>query len=393
MTPADIAVLYEEEKAVKVDIFYEDEPYIVGNIYVAHVNDVVKNINAAFVEYEKGQKAYLSLENEPEVFFANKKNTKKVCEGDNILVQIKKEPIKTKDAVCSTTIEFSSKYMVLTYGKPGINVSSKIKNDTIRKTLTTECEKLVQNLNIDMALYGMITAEMLKNIIANTGIIIRTEAKDISDYNLLSDDLIYLFTQLLECLNKALYSKGRTCIKTSDNPFLSICNSYQVDEIITDIKEYYDIFTNAGLLTKIYEDNLLPLFKLYSIETLLNDIKSKRVWLKSGAYLVIDYTEALTVIDVNTGKFDKGKDKSQTLLKINLEAAVEAMRQIRLRNISGIIIIDFIDMLDNNHKEQLLNQLKIEAMKDPVKTSIMGMTRLNLLEMTRMKIREKVIIR
>ena len=136
MTPADIAVLYENDSPVNVDIFYEDEPYIVGNIYVAHVNDVVKNINAAFVEYDNEKKAYLSLENEPTVFFVNKKNTHKVCEGDNILIQIKKEPIKTKDAVCGTTIEFSSKYAVLTYGKPGINVSTKIKNDPLRKELS-----------------------------------------------------------------------------------------------------------------------------------------------------------------------------------------------------------------------------------------------------------------
>ena len=154
-----------------------------------------------------------------------------------------------------------------------------------------------------------------------------------------------------------------------------------------------DLLSAENLSPTYYQDDLLPLYKLYSIESLLSEIKSRKVWLKSGAYLVIDYTEALTVIDVNTGKFDKGKNKAQTLLKINLEAAIEAMRQIRLRNISGIIIIDFIDMTDNEHKEQLLNQLKAEAMKDPIKTSIMGMTRLNLLEMTRMKIREQVTIK
>ena len=142
-----------------------------------------------------------------------------------------------------------------------------------------------------------------------------------------------------------------------------------------------------------YEDALLPLYKLYSIESLLNDIKSRKIWLKSGAYLVIDYTEAMTVIDVNTGKCDKGKNKAATILKINLEAAVEAMRQLRLRNISGIVIIDFIDMTDNNYKEQLLSTLRQEAMKDTIKTSIMGMTRLNLVEITRMKIRERVTIK
>ena len=101
----------------------------------------------------------------------------------------------------------------------------------------------------------------------------------------------------------------------------------------------------------------------------------------------------MTVIDVNTGKCDKGKNKAATILKINLEAAVEAMRQLRLRNISGIVIIDFIDMTDTSYKEQLLSTLKQEAMKDTIKTSIMGMTRLNLVEITRMKIRERVTIK
>ena len=180
-----------------------------------------------------------------------------------------------------------------------------------------------------------------------------------------------------------------------DNENDSFGDDYDLNasNVVTDIKEYYELLSNEQFSSSFYEDNLLPLYKLYSIESLLTEIKSRKVWLKSGAYLVIDYTEALTVIDVNTGKFDKGKNKAQTLLKINLEAAIEAMRQIRLRNISGIIIIDFIDMTDNNHKEQLLNQLKEEATKDPIKTSIMGMTRLNLLEMTRMKIREQVIIK
>ena len=393
MTPADIAVLYEDDSPVNVDIFYEDEPYIVSNIYVAHVNDVVKNINAAFVEYDNGKKAYLSLENEPTVFFTNKKNTHKVCEGDNILIQIKKEPIKTKDAVCSTTIEFPSKYAVLTYGKPGINVSTKIKNDPLRKELSTICNDAIKELSHDNSLYGMLTPEMFLNIIANTGVIIRTEAKDLEDYKPLKDELLCLFNDLFSCLNKAMYSKGRTCIKKAPNPIVLLSKNSQAESIITDDKSYFDILSEEDLEPIFYEDALLPLYKLYSIESLLNDIKSRKIWLKSGAYLVIDYTEAMTVIDVNTGKCDKGKNKAATILKINLEAAVEAMRQLRLRNISGIVIIDFIDMTDTSYKEQLLSTLKQEAMKDTIKTSIMGMTRLNLVEITRMKIRERVTIK
>ena len=393
IAPADVAVLYEDNKATYMDIFYEDEPFVLGNIYVAHVNDVVKNINAAFVEYSPGKKAYLSLENTEHTFFINRKNTTKICQGDNILVQIKKEPIKTKDAVCSTCIEFSSNYVVLTYGVAGINVSTKIKDNSLRQSLSNYCSDIISGIMYDKEAYGMITEELFYNILSNTGIIVRTQAQDISDYELIKEDILKQFEALFLCLNKALYSKGRTCIYSNENPILSVINKHKSDEIITDNEEIYNLLCEQSIDVTLYEDSLLPLYKLYNIEGLLNDVSSRKVWLKSGAYLVIDYTEAMTVIDVNTGKCEKGKNKEDTILKINLEAAIEAMRQIKLRNISGIIIIDFIDMAKDEAKEALLNQLIDEAKKDNIKTSIMGLTRLNLVEITRKKIRERITIK
>ena len=393
IAPADVAVLYEDNKATYMDIFYEDEPFVLGNIYVAHVNDVVKNINAAFVEYSPGKKAYLSLENTEHTFFINRKNTTKICQGDNILVQIKKEPIKTKDAVCSTCIEFSSNYVVLTYGVAGINVSTKIKDNSLRQSLSNYCSDIIASIMYDKEAYGMITEELFYNILSNTGIIVRTQAQDISDYELIKEDILKQFEALFLCFNKALYSKGRTCIYSNENPILSVINKHKSDEIITDNEEIYKLLCEQSIDVKLYEDSLLPLYKLYNIEGLLNDVSSRKVWLKSGAYLVIDYTEAMTVIDVNTGKCEKGKNKEDTILKINLEAAIEAMRQIKLRNISGIIIIDFIDMAKDEAKEALLNQLIDEAKKDNIKTSIMGLTRLNLVEITRKKIRERITIK
>ena len=393
IAPADVAVLYEDNKATYMDIFYEDEPFVLGNIYVAHVNDVVKNINAAFVEYSPGKKAYLALENTENTFFINRKNTTKICQGDNILVQIKKEPIKTKDAVCSTCIEFSSNYVVLTYGVAGINVSTKIKDNSLRQSLSNYCSDIISGIMYDKEAYGMITEELFYNILSNTGIIVRTQAQDISDYELIKEDILKQFEALFLCFNKALYSKGRTCIYSNENPILSVINKHKSDEIITDNEEIYKLLCEQSIDVKLYEDSLLPLYKLYNIERLLNDVSSRKVWLKSGAYLVIDYTEAMTVIDVNTGKCEKGKNKEDTILKINLEAAIEAMRQVKLRNISGIIIIDFIDMAKDEAKEALLNQLIDEAKKDNIKTSIMGLTRLNLVEITRKKIRERITIK
>lgn len=393
IAPSDVAVLYEDNKPAYMDIFYDDEPFVLGNIYVAHVNDVVKNINSAFVEYTPGKKAYLSMENTDNTFFINRKNTTKICQGDNILVQIKKDAIKTKDAVCSTCIELSSNYVVLTYGVSGINVSAKIKDQNLREILIKHCNEAVAGIVYHKEAYGMITEELFNNILNNTGIIVRTDAQDINDYNLLKEDLLKQFEILFICFNKALFSKGRTCIYSTENPVFSVINKHKADEIVTDNIEMYKMLSEHNINVNLYEDSLLPLYKLYSLEGLLNEISSRKVWLKSGAYLVIDYTEAMTVIDVNTGKCDKGKNKEETILKINLEAAVEAMRQIKLRNVSGIIIIDFIDMLSDESKEKLLNQLINEAKLDKIKTSIMGLTRLNLVEITRKKIRDRIIIK
>lgn len=388
--PAKIAISYENDKANYIDIFYDNEPYIVGGIYVAHVNDLVKNINAAFVEYAPGQKAYLSLEGAKNVFFINKKNTDKVCAGDNIVVQIKKDPIKTKDAVCSTNLEFAGKYTVITYGNPAISVSAKIKDELLRDKLYKFGVEIKERMTPDICLYPMFTKDILNRIIENTGIIFRTSTEIIDDYKIIENEVTNLYNQLFTVLNKALHSPGRTSIKEPANPLYSLISEASEDtEVITDAREVYDNLLQFSGNIRYYEDNLLPLYKLYSFETLFSEMISRKIWLKSGAYLIIDYTEAMTVIDVNTGKCVTGKNKSDTILKINLEAAAESMRQIKLRNVSGIIIIDFIDMTLDEHKHALLSALKDEAKKDKIKTSIMGMTRLNLVEITRQKIRER----
>lgn len=397
--PADAIIVYEGNKSDRVELFYDESEYVIGNIYVAHVNDLAKNINAAFVEYAPNQKAYLSLEDNKNTFFINRKNTTKVCEGDNIVVQIKKEPIKTKDAVCSTNIEFPGKYVVLTYGKTGISVSSKIHSNDIRSNLEKLGRDFFMSMSYDSSRYPMLSEESFNQIIEMTGVIFRTEASVISDVRIVKEELFKLFDTILSMFNKAMRTPARTCIHKAENPVVSVVKEYAKTDvncdtkIITDSIKYYKMLQESHIASQFYDDNLLPLYKLYSIESTLEEIKSRKVWLKSGGYLVIDYTEAMTVIDVNTGKCIKGKDKENTILKLNIEAATETMRQLRLRNISGIIIVDFIDMSSDENKEILLRHLKSEASKDSIKTSIMGMTRLNLLEMTRKKIRERVIIK
>ena len=137
---------------------------------------------------------------------------------------------------------------------------------------------------------------------------------------------------------------------------------------------------------KLYEDNLQPLYKLYDVEGLIKDITKRNVWLKSGGNLVIDTTEAMTVIDVNSAKFNNGKSHEKTSYKINLEAAKEIIYQLTLRNISGIIIVDFINMTSDECKENVLEVLRKEAKKDRIKTVVVDMTKLNLVEITRKRI-------
>ena len=143
---------------------------------------------------------------------------------------------------------------------------------------------------------------------------------------------------------------------------------------------------DADRLT-LYEDSLLPLSKLYSLETAFEKALGKNVWLKSGGYLVIEPTEAMTVIDVNTGKYSGRKNMQDTICRINMEAADEIGRQLRLRNLSGIIIVDCIDMEREEDRKALLAHLGDVVSKDPVKTTVVDMTALNLVELTRKKMR------
>ena len=408
--PATFFAIYEDNRAQRVELFYDDDQYVLDNIYVAHVNDLVRNINAAFVEYCPGHKGYLSLEEHNNVFFTNRKNTTKVCEGDNILVQVKKEPVKTKDAVVSTNIEYSGKYVVLTYGKADISVSSKITDNALKESLKKLGESFISSIDFDKEEYPLFTEEIFLSILNGTGIIFRTECgineaginkaginEAIANQLLIREELTTLFKEFLMIFHKAIAVKGRTLIKEAKNPIITMTKTAlkasKNTEVITDSKEIYDTLVAESINARLYLDDLLPLYKLYSVEPVLNEIVSKKIWLKSGGYLIIEYTEAMTVIDVNTGKCEQGKDKNKTILKINLEAADEILRQLRLRNVSGIIIVDFIDMKSEEARQQLLRQLKAKALNDEIRTTIVDITKLNLVEITRKKTRERVIMK
>jgi ribonuclease G len=239
--------------------------------------------------------------------------------------------------------------------------------------------------------------EVYKN--SEYGFIVRTNAASIED-NVLKEEAEALIGVYKDTLSHAMYKTPFTCVfKTLPGYLCDIRDSLSeaITEIITDNKDLYDeIASYLGsyqkedlVKLKFYEDNLLTLSNLYSVNLKLENALKKKVWLKSGGNLVIEPTEALTVVDVNTGKAIYGKRKVQdTFLKLNLEAAEEIAKQIRLRNLSGIIVVDFIDMEEKGAKEELMRFFEEQLRKDPVKTVLVDMTALNLVEVTRKKVRK-----
>lgn len=362
------------------DVLAEDRSNssYVGNIYVGRVENVVPNINAAFVEFTKGVKGYLSLNENPNPVFINKKNTDKVCMGDIILIQVEREPVKTKMAVLTTKLNLSGKYTVITdNSRDRIMVSDKIKNKEKRHYLKGIAEPYVSE---------------------GYGIIMRTNCESASDTDIINE-LEVMTERYRYIYEHAKYMKAFTCMYKAESGFIGVLKNIRfenLDEIVTDDKEIYnqvqeylaDCKINNGIL-RFYEDSLLPLSKLYSIDARIKEALSERVWLKSGGYLVIQPTEALAVIDVNTGKYSGSrKDRDATFFKINMEAAIEIARQIRLRNYSGIIVIDFIDMDNDEYNRELIAGLKAAVADDPVKTTYVDMTALGLVEITRKKVRK-----
>lgn len=362
-------MLLEEGKEVEIDMYNDEENLIYNNIYVARVKDVVTNINAAFLEIAPGQICYFSLD-EKNVLFLNRKNTTKVCEGDLILVQVVKEAVKTKAAVVSCEINLSGKYVVLTAGKGEfVGVSHKITDKDRQRHL----KQLV-------APYAS----------ENFGFVVRTGADNAEDGDI-EEEIRSLSEEYKKILETAKTRTAFTLIRKNESPLnLNVENAHlePEDEIVTDDAGLYEEIVSGKhrANVRLYYDKEISLLRAYSVETRIEKALAKNVWLKNGGYLVIEPTEALTVIDVNTGKFDgKEKDREETFLKINLEAAKEIARQLRLRNISGIILVDFINMKSSDSRKVLISELERQLYKDRIQTRFVDFTGLGLAEITRQK--------
>ena len=378
-----VAALSEEERIVEIRLESDQEKSILGNIYTGQVENIASNIQAAFVQIEPGKRCYYPLaEAQRAVFSAGRKGNGPLRPGDELLVQVSRDAMKGKLPALTSNLNFTGRYLVLTTGDKKFGLSSKLAQEDRHRLsgwLKEEAERPDKEF----------------------GIIVRTNAADASKEEILKE-----LEWLKGRYHKAVVQgRNRTCFSLvlETEPFYvaAVRDAYgrDLEEIITDVPEIREMI--LGYLEEIspelkeklrfYQDKLLPLYKLYRVETALDAIQKEKVWLNSGGFLVIQQTEAFVSIDVNSGKYTGKKKMEETFRKINLEAAAEIGRQLRLRNLSGIILIDFINMENPDHRDELFHVLQKLLRKDPIKSRAIDITPLHILEMTRKKVRRPVI--
>ena len=392
-----VSALYDKnKKMLEASLNAADEENILGNIYIGRVENVVKNLNAAFIRISPDQICYYSLADYKQPLFTKKISEKKqLAAGEELVVQVSKEALKTKDPVVSTNLNFSGKYVVLTTENQRIGISSKL----------TKEEK-----------------ERLKQLVSELehpdfGLILRTNAKSASDEEILAE-IMELQSEWQSLKDTAKYKTCYSCLKRETKSYLKELKnlpSGSVDEIITDDRSIFEeicsnfgitadslwtkgsvsvpvdeVKVNITLTLRYYQDPLLTLSSLYSVKSFMENALKEKIWLKSGAYLIIQPTEALTVIDVNSGKNVAKKEMQENFLKINIEAAKEIAYQLRLRNISGIVIVDFINLTSKEAEAELLKEFRAALKSDPVQTDIIDITKLGLVEVTRKKVKKSL---
>lgn len=334
-----------------------------GNIYVAKVDHIVKNINAAFVRYDKDKTGYLPLKNITGACVINRKFTSDdtLKNGDDVIVQVESEAVKTKKTKLTTNLSVSDNYVAVTLGKYGVGSSIKLSDD-IRTFLSDKIKEDYENI---MDSYH----EKLSG--ATAGIIIRTQASEIEEekaFNVIEDSFKSCLDELAKILSDGRNRTTYSCIHRSDNG--STAQHIENAEAFLKVRgeSDYSVIEDTGI---------------HGIRSAIDDLKHRKVWLKSGAYIIIEQLESFNAIDVNTGKAIKGKD--DIAFKVNLEAVNEIFRQIRLRNLTGMILIDFINMDDDEKYEELIHKVKAFCKYEQVHTCFIDVTGLGIMELTRNK--------
>ncbi|QOR36330.1 Rne/Rng family ribonuclease [Clostridium sp. 'deep sea'] len=376
--------LMENGNLQEIYVEKPEQQRIAGNIYKGKVINVLPGMQAAFIDIGLEKNAYLYVSNAlpiETVLTGNgkrKKKRKRINEilhpNQSVIVQITKEPIGTKGARITSKISLPGRYMVLTPMDSHIGISHRVDGEKERKRLRKLANEVCQN---------------------GEGLIVRTAANGVSNRELKRD---YRFLKLLweSIKEKSRKLKAPALLHhDADLIFRSVRDFFGIDIdqfIIDDSKVYKRVLSIASDLAPDCIDRVFhytqkrDIFDTFGVETEINKALKRKVWLKCGGYLIIDRTEAMTVIDVNTGKFVGKKNLADTILKTNLEAATEIARQLRLRDIGGIIIIDFIDMETEVNQMKVLTALDEAIIDDRAQPTVLGITSLGLVEMTRKKV-------
>lgn len=344
-------------------ILSKESLFNVGDIFVGRVSTVKNDLKACFVEFMEGVNGYLSFDDIYPECLLNRQYDGRLIQGDLVCVEVVKEPLKTKGATLSMRLTVNGALSVITYDDPGVHVSSKLGKEYKR--------------NAD---------DYFKGRSYGYGFILRTNAASVS-FEKVNNELKKNSEVLKEIVSVMRFRSAFTCLYHAETSFAQRIRAISYDkyeEAITDILDFYDDLSGLKNL-RLYNDSSLPLKAVYSFDKAYGHATERKVDLKYGGYLIIEPTEALTVIDVNSGKFSKNLSKETAIEKINAEAAKEVARQLRLRNLSGIVIVDFINQADDSSFDSLRSILSKEFKKDTLKSSLVDFTPLGLAEITREK--------
>jgi len=374
-----VCVLVNEKgSAVELTASALDSQSILGNIYVGFVSNIVKNINAAFIDIAGGITCYCSLKETTDYLFGVHASSKGLCIGDTVLVQVERDGLKTKQPAVTGKLQLTGRNLVFLHHDPGIKISNKI-ND---KSFIASVKEVLQ--------------PYLKE---SNGFIVRTNALNATAEELKAE-AESLLLQYNEIRTTGIHKSRGTLLYQAQPEYIDFLRDLpqnELEEIVTDQEEvfhnlidYCEKFQPKDRAKiRFYNDSNLSLGALYSFQKQIREATSKTVLLKSGASLIIEPTETLTVIDVNTAKAISGRKAGDEMFyKINCEAAQECMRQLRLRNLSGMILIDFINMVEEQYNQKLLQYLRDLAIKDRIPVNVIDMTGLGLIELTRKKVKK-----
>ena len=372
-------LLGEDGRAVEIRADSRTDGLKLGDICIGRVERVAANTGACFVEVARGIKGYLPLDDLSAPRYTRKGSSPKVQQGDELIVQVSREAFGTKDMSLTTKLQLSGRYLLLEMSGTGLGISRKIQEER-RRALREH-------------LFSEQTLEEMRQQLGSCGVIVRTNAEHAPDEEI-RKELQNLTGAMHQLLLTAPYRPAYTVLFRQPDRWLKRIESVQAEklkEILTDDRQLYETLKDylpPYLKEKLrfYQDPMISMHNVFSLTRELSRALCRKVNMKSGANLVIEQTEALVSIDVNSAHSINGRDKEKAVLKVNMEAAEECARQIRLRNLSGMILVDFINMEEKESYDQLMRHLAQAAAQDPMQVKVEDLTALGLVEMTRRKV-------